>query len=353
MNAITTWFKRRIYEYQYPFKTPLIRIGIHLGFAFFIPLFFLPNGGWRVYFGLAYWIFSMDFLQGIGHVYIYWRLNERYDWIKDTKKRVLYGIIGHTGITLVLFFVVGVVNGQLLWGSSFEEAVNTLLTVWFVPLIIVASVLSFSVAGEFLKNWKASVVNAEKLKSEMMAYKYESLRSQMNPHFLFNSFNVLTNLVNQDPKLAIQFIHKLSELYRNVLETRDKELVSLHEELKFIESYIFLLKIRFEDKLHVNIDVQATSNDLVVPMVLQSLIENVVKHNAISRAEPIEINIIRNNGSIEVSNPIRPKSIRDEDKSGTGLQNIKQRYKFFTDKDVEIIKNDGKFTVTIPVLKQE
>jgi len=125
----------------------------------------------------------------------------------------------------------------------------------------------------------------------MLAYKYESLRNQINPHFLFNSLNVLSDLVYDDQVLAIKFIRQLSDLFRYILDSRDKELVPLSEELEFIRSFTFLLKTRFEQKLTIDIEVQPGQNDYIVPMTLQLLIENAVKHNEVSEAFPLRIQI--------------------------------------------------------------
>lgn len=349
-----SWLKKRIAEFAYPFNSPWKRLLFHAAFSFTIPLFYLPGSTDKLatYLKINYWILSMDLVQTFSHIIILAWLNERLDWAKQTAKRLIFGVVGHTVVTYSVFYPLGLFNLYLLWGFDFTVGMTILNSVWYAPIIIVSVVMLISSAGEFFNKWKASMINEEKLRTEMMSYKYESLRNQMNPHFLFNSFNVLVNLVNQNPKLAIQFIQQLGELYRNVLETRDKELISLEDELKFIESYIFLLKIRFEDKLLVTIDIPVEKDDLIVPMVLQSLIENVVKHNVISRQKPVEVSICRSNRFIEITNALRPKAVADTS-SGTGLQNIKQRYKFFTDKEVQVTQTDSTFKVSIPILKQE
>src|SRR5690606_13428064 len=183
-------------------------------------------------------------------------------------------------------------------------------------------------AIEFFKNWKLSYLKQERLKAEMMAYQYEALHNQLNPHFLFNSFNVLSSLVFESQELAVRFIDQLSDLYTRVLDGRNKQLIPLADELEFIQSYSFLLKTRFEDKLDISIDVDAQDDERIAPMVLQLLIENAVKHNRISKDEPLCITIQKKDKAVEVSNPLRLKRAGDESK-GTGLQNIRQRYKFF------------------------
>ena len=185
-----------------------------------------------------------------------------------------------------------------------------------------------------------------------MTYKYESLRNQINPHFLFNSLNVLSELVYDDQDLAVKFIRQLSDLFRYVLDSRDKELVPLSEELKFTESYVFLLKIRFEDKLNIKTEIEAQTSDYLIPMTLQLLIENAVKHNEISAAFPLTISIRRKNGFLEVENNLQPKEV-GEDSRKTGLKNLIQQYAFFSGHPIEILPSAHVFLVCVPILKPD
>jgi LytS/YehU family sensor histidine kinase len=156
--------------------------------------------------------------------------------------------------------------------------------------------------------------------------------------------------VYADQAMAVKFINQLSELFRYVLDSRDKELVSLSDELEFMHSYIYLLKTRFEDKLELKVELTAEPDDLIVPMTLQMLVENAVKHNEVSEAFPLQILIRRNEFYIEVENTLRTKKV-GEDSKNTGLKNIIQQYSYFTDSLVEVKKEDGKFLVRVPVLK--
>jgi LytS/YehU family sensor histidine kinase len=184
----------------------------------------------------------------------------------------------------------------------------------------------------------------------MMAYKYESLRNQINPHFLFNSLNVLSDLVYDDQATAVKFIQQMSDLFRYVLDSRDKELVPLKDELEFIRSFTFLLKTRFEDKLIIENDIQPNSDDFIVPMTLQLLIENAVKHNEVSEAYPLRISMRKKGDYFEVENGVRPKNVGDDSKK-TGLKNIIQQFAFFSDQPIEIIPTENSFLVRVPILK--
>ena len=153
-----------------------------------------------------------------------------------------------------------------------------------------------------------------------------------------------------DQKMAVKFINQLSELFRYVLDNRDKELVSLQEELDFIDSFIYLLKTRFDNKLNIQIDVKPQPDELIVPMALQMLVENAVKHNEVSDAHPLQVTIRKQNGFIEVANNLQPKPI-GEDSKKTGLKNITQQYAFFTQQEIQIIPSSSEFIVRIPIIK--
>lgn len=352
MATLKQILNKRVEEYSYPYKSPWWRLALNVGAGVLIPLYLLFQGQTGMYFKIMFLIFTNDFLQAVAHVYVYARLDERYDWIKQPRQRALWGVFYHILATILVYFLVSGFDLWLLFDIKPLAGFYILLSLWYIPVAIIPMVLAFSVAGEFWKNWKAAMVNEEKLKTEMMAYKYESLKNQINPHFLFNSFNVLLNLVDQDQETAKEFIRKLSQLYRSVLEVGENELIPLKDELDFIQSYIFLLKIRFEDKLEVDIDLPNQENDLIIPMVLQTLVENAVKHNVASREEPLKIRIYRENDRIFIRNNLNViQAVADSSKRG--LKNIQHRYEFFSDEKMHNEQTSSEYIVSIPVLKQE
>jgi LytS/YehU family sensor histidine kinase len=202
----------------------------------------------------------------------------------------------------------------------------------------------------FFRAWRKAVLSEAEIKSEMMAYKYESLRNQINPHFLFNSFNVLSDLVYEDQAQAVKFIREMSDLFRYVLDSRDKELVNLAEEVEFMKSFTYLLKTRFGDKLNMVNELKPETDTFIVPMTLQLLVENAVKHNEVSEKYPLSIFIRQKGDFIEVENACRPKTEGGESKK-TGLKNIAQQLGFFTDREMEIISSDSTFLVRVPIIK--
>ena len=202
----------------------------------------------------------------------------------------------------------------------------------------------------FLFNWRQTAIDAEKFKRESTVAKFESLRNQVNPHFLFNALNALTNLVYEDQDKAVKFIKQLSEVYRYLLETRDKEIVPLEEEKQFLKSYLFLQQIRFGDKLKLDISLEGKPC-MIPPLVFQMLVENAIKHNVISEDQPLCIRIYRESAYIVVENNLQKKEVLPTESPGVGLDNICKRYEFLTDKKVEIMR-DRNFKVRLPMLFQ-
>lgn len=182
---------------------------------------------------------------------------------------------------------------------------------------------------------------------------FEVLKQQVNPHFLFNSLNVLASLIKVDPDLAESFTEKLSKVYRYVLENKEKDMVSLTTETDFINSYIFLLNIRFKGKIFVKINLENIKPEMMIlPMALQMLIENAIKHNTFSKTEPLHIDIsVDNDSFLVVTNNL---SLRESyvQSTGIGLNNIQDRYKLITDKEPVFEKTKSSFVARIPLIME-
>ncbi len=189
------------------------------------------------------------------------------------------------------------------------------------------------------------------LQKENLQSQFEVLKQQVNPHFLFNSLNVLTSLIKVDPDLAESFTENLSKVYRYVLENKDKDLVSLSTELDFIKAYIFLINIRFMDKVFVDINISAKYHDLLVlPMALQLIIENSIKHNSFSKQKPLNIFIyVENENTLVTENNLQIRETYIQS-TGVGLSNIKNRYTLITGKEPQFEKTQEKFIVKIPLI---
>jgi LytS/YehU family sensor histidine kinase len=204
----------------------------------------------------------------------------------------------------------------------------------------------FSYSRSFFKNWKRSVINEERLKRESIALQYESLKNQVNPHFLFNSLNVLTTLIEKNQEASIKYVEQLSEVFRYVLDQNSTELVPIETELKFIGSFIYLHKIRFGDNLQVKIAVTDPSF-FVVPVALQILVENAVKHNEISSEKPLLIEIFDDNHYLVIRNNLQPRNYLP-DSNHIGIKTLEFQYNFLSGKKLEFCNNGSYFTVKLP-----
>ena len=219
----------------------------------------------------------------------------------------------------------------------------------------------------FFTKYQHSVIERERLAKENMQSQLAVLKQQMNPHFLFNSLNTLVNIIPEDSRKATLFTQRLSAVYRRILEWRHKELITLEEEVRALQDYVFLMQTRFEDKLQVcwrfgagtqvrcegdgrGIEVPAAVRSYrLVPLSVQLLVENAIKHNVVSTEHPLRIDITLANNRITVSNPLNLRTGRSLDSTGWGHQNLKARYEMVTEDPVEIKSTAEVYEVSIPV----
>lgn len=286
----------------------------------------------------------MWFVMWIGHGELAHYLNVKISWVTHPVKRFVIGII-----TTVLFTVVVTILLLKLWEWSRGFRFNSYYDFVIISLVITFLITLFLHGREFLVRWRQTAVEAERYQKESIKANFEALKSQVNPHFLFNSLNVLTSLVYQDADKAARFIKKLSEVYRYVLDKQSQELVSLNEEFAFVESYVYLQQIRFGENLKV--ELPKSNDSKVVPLSIQMLLENAIKHNEVSAEHPLTISVKLEGDYVVVENNVRLKSTPLEENSGLGLSNIRKRYEFLSDKPVTVTKSDWRFEVKIPILK--
>ena len=283
-------------------------------------------------------------------------LNRRYAWTVRPGRRLLLTLGVSLGGSLLVILLMNAVL-LLLQGKP----VGRLFTAgmyWQVllPLIITVIISLFNHSRAFFFQWREAAVRAERLEKETAVARLDSLRRQVDPHFLFNSLNALTSLVEEnDPARAVRFIRQLSQVYRYVLESESQELVPLADEVAFAESYLFLQKTRLVEALVVEMDLppaQELAQFFVPPLALQLLLENVIKHNTAFQADPLRIAVRLDvaGGTLTVRNTLRPRRLGDNEKSGTGLKNLAARYAFLTDKPLVIGQDSGEFIVTLPLL---
>ena len=287
-----------------------------------------------------------------GNGYLSQKVDNFVTWLEYPLKRFLSGVIvlliySTFSSFVVLYLFIGVYYQQ----NFLQIMVDNWQYSLSLPLGITIFISLTMHGREFLMSWRQTAINYEKLKSENIATQYESLKNQVNPHFLFNSLNALSSLVYSDQEKAVDFIRKLSEVYRYVLDHQMDEVVTLEEELEFVKSFVFLNKIRFGENLKVDIgDFSVQDKYMIPPLALQMLLENCFKHNVVSKDNKLQVDIYLEAEFVVVKNNLNPKKVA-EHSSGLGLKNIKSRFSFLTERSMEIIESDDAFAVKIPLLK--
>jgi len=220
---------------------------------------------------------------------------------------------------------------------------------WFRITFITAFIVTTAI---ILRVRFERVRNLERLEKEKIGFQFETLKNQVNPHFLFNSFNTLIAIIEDDKDIAIEYVEKLSDFFRNIVTYRDKDTISLRKELELASTYFFLQKKRYGKNFTLKIDVSEESMDSKVPpLVLQLLLENAVKHNAVSAETPLSVDIFDDpqKSRLYVRNKINKRRTQ-EPGTGTGLPNIVNRYKLLSKEEVSIENNLDEFIVSIPLI---
>ena len=311
---------------------------------------------------------SEDFLVTFGYNFFYttglwlangfpseW-LNRRVDWTVQPIKRFLATL----GLSLVLsFLVILAVTESFLVFYHHRPLSSLTWRPFVVPLLITVVVSLFMHSRSFLMGWRDAAIQTERLQKENAQAQADSLRRQLDPHFLFNSLNALTSLVEEnDPARASRFIRQLSQVYRYVLDSQDQEVVPLGEEMRFVESYVFLQRTRLGEGVQVEISLPPTAALealLVPPLAVQLLLENALKHNATSQRDPLHITIELDATARQllVRNALRPRRLAEGESTGLGLTNLRARYAFLTKQPLAVEKTATEFIVTLPVLALE
>ncbi|MBK6963091.1 MAG: histidine kinase [Bacteroidales bacterium] len=284
-------------------------------------------------------------------IFIKRRLNKRLPWEKNPLRRLVIEISLNSILLSVVIVLLSLgINYFIIKAQFIQLSDEVLITIFY--LILLVYIPAFTEFAVFLLNrWRISLAEMERYKKENAEYRFETLRTQVNPHFLFNSLNTLSSLMYEDREKATGFIRDLSDVYRYVLENRSRETISLREEVKFIRSFVYLYQLRFDNKLNVVIEIsESVLERLVAPMTLQLLVENAVKHNVISVKKPLEISVIADEtGYLTIRNNLQKKTAGVVS-SEIGLKNIISRYGYLTDKPVEVTETDSEFIVKVPLI---
>jgi two-component system LytT family sensor kinase len=333
---------------------PLMLFSIPL-LSFLVPIVFMGCRFHRApYFTLGNFLttFSVTVILWAGARLIMIWSRSKYPLFKDVRKRLF-----HQSASLLVYAVVG--NNLLGWfiddfiyphipGGFFstDVLINTNAAAIFCTIMIIAIYESIY----FMNELRKSVEEKETLKRESLKAQLSALKTQVNPHFLFNNLNTLSALIPDEPDKAIEFVQQLSRVYRHILEVQEEKTIPLKDELDVLRAYGFLLKTRFGNNLDIHIDVPDEKlKQRIVPLSLQLLMENAIKHNIVSSEKPLLINVFAENGHLVVSNNLQVKNQLVES-TGIGLNNIRNRYKLLGDDEVRVSESGENFTVSIPLI---
>ena len=282
-------------------------------------------------------------------LFMYFR--RRFPYIRQTPKRL--------ALTVASLLAVILLGDAILCHFLNQKPIDLLFTSpWdyfeYTPVTLSISMIVGSIYENvyFFEQWRNTIRVNEALKSQQIRTQFEVLQNQMSPHFLFNSLNALTTLISEDSKLAMAFTEKLSDVYRYILQNREKELVTLREELEFVKAYVFLQEMRYPENLNVDFRIDESFLNLhIAPLTLQMLIENAVKHNIISRSQPLDVEIYIENGkSIVVKNNLQKRNVIEKS-TKTGLENIRKRYQYLGFHEIDVIQTAKNYFVAVPLIR--
>ena len=305
------------------------------------------------------------------HTTVYWItaralviwLRQRYPGQRETAKRIGWMIVL---VFCLVLFVEGTLNGYVFPRSEFLQRMHygeaSFAFEVSVALTLCTMVLAVYESVYFFRRYQSSLVEQERLSRANVQAQLDTLKQQTNPHFLFNSLNTLVQIIPEDPEKAVLFTQRLSAVYRRILEYRHRELIPLSEEMEALRDYVFLMQTRFEDKLRVEwvgegSQVPYASPDerparYVVPLSLQLLVENALKHNVISNSAPLTVTIAVSPDTVTVTNDLRPRTHR-ESTTGWGQENIRRRFRLATRREVTVERTDTYYRVTLPLLTEQ
>ena len=337
------------------FKNILLCFFIGIGVQIMSSLMFGNSNLTFDYLLKSFYIYQMySFVIGFANIRLFAYLKNKGALEGGSKKKLLLNFVYSIVLTLFCLLLLNFVTEVIIFDHSVATFIEKqgLGSYVFGLIITVLIILVFHLIA-FYKELNDNKVKEHQIVAKTETAKYESLKSQIDPHFLFNSLNVLTALIGENPEQAEKFTTKLAKVYRYVLEQKNKDLISLEEELSFARVYMDLLKMRFEDAVLFSIPDEVSNPALkIMPLSLQLLLENAVKHNSVSEQAPLNIEIIEQDGYLIVSNNYNPKSSLEK---GTkiGLKNIIDRYKLITQKEVRISKSNAQFVVALPLLTKK
>ncbi len=325
----------------------------------FIPLFgvIIPNitglfesltpADGLYWFGYIYFIF-LSFLIWHGNRLFLIEQRKHFDWFNHAFRKVgilLFANVFYTGPTSVLLLIG--------WYNLLMQDAIDWQAVQISTLIIVICVVFITHIYEtvyLIRQREEDLLHVEKTEKVRIQSELQALKNQIDPHFIFNSLNTLSHLIETSPQRAVRFNDHLSDIYRYILHNKDQDLIMLEDEIHFLSSYAELLKLRFENNIKISIDIPFEEGFLIPPISLQMLIENGVKHNRFSESHPLKIKVVQEDNRIVVENNKSPKGTESES-TGVGLKNLNERIRLLMNKEIYILNAEDVFIVKVPLLK--
>lgn len=289
--------------------------------------------------GISFWL---------GNSLIGYLTATKLDWSRNVVRANFVSLMSFILYGIAISILVPFVFEKYVFGNTGDDLRRGVVFSSFINLAVDIVIISIYYSYYIVKQLKTSIDSEKNLKKENLQAKYEALKNQVNPHFLFNSLNTLTGVVEQDQQKAVEYIARLSNTYRYVLEQRDKELVPVSEELKFVNDFLFLAKLRHGDGLVFSNQLKS-KDSLVLPLGVQILIENCIKHNVVEDDRPLTIELLEEDGYLVVKNNLQKKTVIQKQEK-IGLDNLCNRYRYLTDKKVVVEESAKEFVVKIPML---
>jgi CRISPR/Cas system-associated exonuclease Cas4 (RecB family) len=326
--------------------------------AFIIPYIFTgarfdrpPYFTWKVYLG----VLLITAVVWIGNRFIMILMRTRFPQFNRVKRRLWIQSVAMLIFSLlaanILAYALDICNMRGPGRYPNLDYAAIILNTNVANLFCTLTVVAIYETVYFMSELRKSVEEKELLKRESLNAHLNALKSQVNPHFLFNNLNTLIAVIPENPSQAIDFVQQLSKVYRHILEVKDEQSIFLKDELEVMQAYAFLLETRFGKNIDIRVDIPAEKlKRRIVPLSLQILMENAVKHNIVSSEKPLRILVYSQNGRLIVTNNLQKKNQINES-TGIGLDNIRNRYRLLSSKQVEVIENISDFTVSIPLIE--
>lgn len=284
-----------------------------------------------------------------GNAQIYDWLDEKIAWDKIKKRLIVQSTLS---LVLTATVVFGIVPLGLIYAFNEDYPdYGVLVPSFIITMLVTIMITAINAGNDFLRQWKKSMQEQEALKRKFVEAQYQALRSQVNPHFLFNSFNTLNALILESSDKSRLFVNELASFYRKVLAQPNSEILPLAEELALLKNYIYLLKTRYEDDFEVNFNVNTSAANYLIPhMSLQLCLENALKHNKVSSKHKLIVNINQKEEVIEIENKISAKQLLAHESSGLGLKQINAVYKNNQIHNFSYNAHNQSFIVKLPLI---